>query len=364
MTASLSSMSDHQATEQRTQTWALVIATYKRADMLVKCLRLAAEQTRPPSEIVVVDASPDWQATRQRVMDELGPQYSSIRWIYEPARIASAAAQRNQGVDLATADVVFIFDDDSLMYPDCAEQIMRVYEADRDGQIGGVQAAEVDRPPDASTTADEGEPAIVLPKRRGNRLQRWVRGLLSADRIFVPYDDDYPDRPLPPQVCQLHTGRTRTMPGMTMTLRRDVAATHRFEEILADRGPEDSDITYRISRQYALAMGFAARVHHVGSPAGRFSSFSRKALGALGPIVLHRIYSTDLNRSRRRSRRMLMRRLFIELIKDLRQGQLSLPGMRGIWFALRHLNRVLAMSEAELRQWYPQLQRRVLGRDE
>jgi glycosyltransferase involved in cell wall biosynthesis len=44
-------------------TWALVIATYKREHILLRCLRLAAVQTRLPKEIIVVDASPDYEKT-------------------------------------------------------------------------------------------------------------------------------------------------------------------------------------------------------------------------------------------------------------------------------------------------------------
>ena len=44
-------------------TWALVIATYKRENILLRCLQLAAIQTRLPKEIIVVDASPDYEKT-------------------------------------------------------------------------------------------------------------------------------------------------------------------------------------------------------------------------------------------------------------------------------------------------------------
>jgi hypothetical protein len=38
--------------------WALVVATYMREDVLLRCLRLGAAQTQPPIEIIVVDSSP------------------------------------------------------------------------------------------------------------------------------------------------------------------------------------------------------------------------------------------------------------------------------------------------------------------
>ena len=44
---------------QNRLTWALVIATYQRAHILPRCLRLAVQQTRLPTEIIVVDFEPE-----------------------------------------------------------------------------------------------------------------------------------------------------------------------------------------------------------------------------------------------------------------------------------------------------------------
>ena len=71
--------------------WALVIATFKRAHILPRCLKFAALQTAPPSEIIVVDASPDWAATRAAVMSDLASQHEGIRWIYVEAERPSSA---------------------------------------------------------------------------------------------------------------------------------------------------------------------------------------------------------------------------------------------------------------------------------
>ena len=47
-----------------TLSWGLAIATYNRADVLVRCVKLALQQTRPPIEVVICDSSPDWETTR------------------------------------------------------------------------------------------------------------------------------------------------------------------------------------------------------------------------------------------------------------------------------------------------------------
>lgn len=341
-------------------TWALVIATYKRSEILPRTLKLAVEQTRPPSEIIVVDASPDWHETRDWVMRGLAPASPGIEWRYVQARRASASAQRNQGIELATADVLFFFDDDSLMYPDCAERIMAVYEADEPNHsVAGVASMLAAAPPD---DGDEGEAARPISATKSSTgLRRVVRRVLRADDIFVPYDEHYPVHELPLAVKQLRVGTRNAMAGMTMTMRRPIAEREPFEEILLDRGPEDSDMSYRASRHGALLTALDARVYHVGSPTGRFTPVSRAALGAIGPLVLHRIYSTNLRLSIKRSRRLLWRSFLISLCRDLSQREWRMPNTRGICMALWHMKSIFARDEQQLRAWYPAFQRRLLG---
>ncbi|MEM1355042.1 MAG: glycosyltransferase family 2 protein [Planctomycetota bacterium] len=352
---------------QACHTWALGIATYNRRDVLMQCLKLAADQTRPPAEIVVVDASKDWQATRDLVMAQLAPRYPDIRWQYEPATRPSAAVQRNQAAALCTADVVFLFDDDSFMYPDAAHELMKLYDADVDQVVAGVAAALASRPP--AQAADEKavqeiEAARVAPTvKHYSRIARLVRRVLNADHMFVPYDADFPSHPVPASLAGRHVGRRRLMAGMTMTARRAWVVQERFSELLADRGPEDSDLSYRLSRRGAVLTALDARVFHVGSPSGRFSSFSREALGYLGPIVLHRLYSTDLKRSRREQRSMLRRRMLVGLIKDIQGKEYGLPRFKGIRFALKHMDRVLKMTPEEIEAWYPAFQQDVMAGD-
>jgi len=342
-------------------TWALGIATYNRADVLMDCLELAANQTRPPAEIIVVDASPDWQATHDRVMEGLAPRYPGIQWHFEKARIASAAAQRNQCLDRSGSDVVFLFDDDSLMFRDCAEHLMRMYELDTNMQVVGAAASLAQLPPPQSVMADDVEeveaqraaPTVARRRHWQERLRQWF----GVNELFVPYEPGTKAKKLPESLQGRGYGSRDLMAGMTMTVRRSYAIKERFDEVICDRGPEDSDISLRLLRHGPIATVFEARVFHVGSPAGRFSRFSREATDRMGPVVLHRINSNDLKHSRRANRRMLWRRLFIGVAKDLRQKQASLPCARAAWVALSYLGRIYAMSPQQLREWYPRMQK-------
>lgn len=156
--------------------WGLVIATYQREKILSQCLQLAVEQTQKPSEIIVIDASDDWQSTRSQVMGKIASNYPDIRWIYQAASQRGLTLQRNQGLGLATADITFLFDDDSLMYPTCAEEIMRVYEADTEGVVKGVQSILAPMP--LEITVDD------VPKAVGSHRDQWIPGIAAFQRFI------------------------------------------------------------------------------------------------------------------------------------------------------------------------------------
>jgi glycosyltransferase involved in cell wall biosynthesis len=210
-------------------TWALVVATYMREDVLPRCLRLGAAQSRPPLEIIVVDSSPGWESTRERVLREIAPLWPGIRWHYVEAVRRSLTSQRNQGVRAASADVVFLFDDDSLMYPDCAAEIMRVYDADIGRSVVGVNATNVAVPPDASLGCQVKAPTEFTTAKNYGHVAGWVRRRLHADDIFIPYDRSVPAHPLPTAVAALPVDRWLMGAGWGMTFRREIALAEPFE---------------------------------------------------------------------------------------------------------------------------------------
>ncbi|NJO18209.1 MAG: glycosyltransferase family 2 protein [Thioploca sp.] len=142
--------------------YGLVIATYKREALLPGCLRCALQQTVVPKEIIIVDASPYWETTRNQIMQELAIKYPAIDWKYVQAKRASLPAQRNQGIDLATTDILFLIDDDSFMYPNCAEEIMQIYTRDVDKKVLGIMAFLAPTPPPSAS--EQVEVSIKSPK--------------------------------------------------------------------------------------------------------------------------------------------------------------------------------------------------------
>lgn len=349
---------------QQTLTWALVVATYQREKILLQSLKLAVEQTRKPSEVIVVDASENWESTRDKVLKEIAPAAPDIRWVYVPALQRSTTLQRNQGLDLSTADVLFFLDDDSLMYPDCAEAIMKIYEADTTQQVMGVQAAIVDSMPSEIALEDSSKPVgwkqnKWSPNITGILYFAWKHILLMNNELLcIPYHGDFPRHNLPESLTPLNVHRMKIFHGCRMTFRRDAIARERFEPLLLYYAlNEDMDVSYRISRRGMLLESGDAKLHHFQSSSGRLSRYVVATLSSLNQAVCLQRYSNNRKRDQFRFYVLTSRRIVAELFKDGLSRRWTFPQLRGMLTALRYAPIIFSLSHEELAEWYPQFQK-------
>ena len=358
-------------TANKSLSWGLVVATYKREKVLPLCLKLAVEQTRKPKEIIVIDASPYWEHTRDTVMAEIASKNSDIRWVYNAAEKPSLTLQRNQGLKLATTDIVFLLDDDSLMYPTCAEEIMRVYEADTKGEIKGVQTNAVDTPPSDAEISDskkqtggEGESGGKL---QSSNAFRWVWKhlfLMDTGMLFIPYDGEFPKYEIPASVRNLNVQTAQLFQGYRMTYRREAILQEPFEPLLRYYAAgEDMDASHRVSRHGPLCVALDANLHHFQSASGRLPRFKVSALSALNQALFLRKYSSDLQRIKQSYYRLMARRIVAEVLKDALSRRWSLPQARGLLVALKHSPKLFALPDEELAEWYPYFQQEFLVSD-
>jgi len=344
--------------------WALVVATYQREKILPQCLQLAIEQTRQPSEIIVVDASEDWERTRDKVMAEIAAKTPHIRWDYVPAKERGLPLQRNQGIDLATADIVFLIDDDSLMFPDCAEQIMKIYEADPEGKVKGIQASLADALPSAVVIDDTTKPAgwkwgQTLPFITGLQQFVWKHIFLMNNEITcIPYVGDFPRYEVPQTLLDLEAYPARIFHGCRMTFRRETIAAERFEPLLLYYAlNEDMDASYRVSLRGMLLEAARAKLCHFQSNSGRLSRYIVTTLASTNQAVFIQRYSNDRKRDRARFYVLTTRRVIAEFFKDGLSRRWTFPQVRGVLTAFRYAPVIFKLSDEELATWYPQFQK-------
>lgn len=344
--------------------WGLVIATHNRSDVLHECLQLTMRQSRVPSEVIIVDSGSDFDRN-ELFLKEMRTQAPDLRVIHERAKRPSSSVQRAQGTELALADVLFLIDDDTLMYPDCAETVMAIYEGDPEERIAGVGLEPVETPP----TEAKAETQLIgrIEKARpqiGGKIKSYIWRqlfLMSTDEIFLPYDGHYHRLGIP-AALQDATFELPLLSGFQMTIRRRVAQEIGFEPIFESYSAfEDLDLSYRASRRGALCLALGARAHHLEAPSGRLKRFQSTLLGATNQAYLVLKHVPDHALAKRRYRRHLWRRLVAEFLKELLSRRWSLPQFRGLLAARRVTGAMFAWDRETLERMYPAVQKDILA---
>lgn len=311
----------------RRQDYAIVVATCDRHDILPICVGHVLEQHRPPSQLIIVDATDSWRTMKAQLEDVMRQKAPGVSFEYVEADQRSTTAQRNQGLRLVNADVVFFLDDDSFMYPACASEVMTVYEQDTEGQVAGCQASLAEAPP--------GSPASLPAQKvmgghggvRMGRVLQWVNRyvlMMAGDQMFIPYWGRQPKRPLPPNIPGI--SQVALFHGCRMTFRRSSLGTAPFDKDLGSYAAgEDLDASYHISRTGLLVQAHAAQLYHHTAASGRLSRGHAAELSAMNMAFLLRKHAGARPIALLRLYVWLLRRMLAELIKDSFSGRFSLP---------------------------------------
>lgn len=352
-----------------TLTWSLCISTLNRVEILSACVRLALRQQRPPGEVVIVDASEDWTANRDRIAAEIAAEAGADAppLTYVRAEARSLTRQRNQGIALCRSDVLFLIDDDSMMYPDCAAEAMAVYEADPELRIACVGLSPVPVPPgrDAANVARKDGKTDAGARLERNPVFRFIRRHLlmqAADLHFIAYDGPLrDDRPLPGGLAPDQAAPTLLIPGYLITARRSVAAAERFDPgLLAYCPGEDLDATYRFARHGRNVTARRARVYHHEAASGRIRRYRAIRLALMNQAYLLRKHSRRLPRHVALYGWRMVRRIPAEALKDALTRRWSFPQLRGALAAAAEAPIIFMHDRADLDRWYETRQRRVL----
>jgi GT2 family glycosyltransferase len=338
----------------RALTWSLVVATLNREDCLLRSLLANSQQRRPPRQIIIVDASDNWERSRDRVFAEVAARTPQIEWIYVHSDEKSSTRQRNQGLARCDGDVVFFLDDDSFMYRDCSEEIMRVYEADDQSKIGGVSAALADAPEGTAP------PCGATNGGLSSFVRQAVQSMWHQEKLFIPYDgtfhlrkvDDVDARlpePLIP-VCLLQ--------GCRMTFRTPLVRVEGgFADFLVRTAyAEDADLSYRISRKRALVLAPRAKLYHEQTPVQRPNRSRNTSLILLNAIALYRLSGAGSRGGSREIYGFLAKRALLELLRDCARPSRGMAHTRGVLRAIRYTPTVLSLERDRLRREYINVQ--------
>jgi GT2 family glycosyltransferase len=353
-------------------TWSHCIATLNRIDILEQAVRFSLTQTRPPIEIIIVDASDDFVSHRARIETLVetyeGPQ---PRLVYLRAPERSLTRQRNLAIAQATGDILFLFDDDTLMFPDCAEQILRTFAADARAEIAAAMALNTPALPGRATIGDDGRKVIGAPKAVRTKIRElpviaWFWDhlfMMSAPSHFIAYDTPRRmPRPDMVQVGPLHLLQVPLLSGFAMAVRAGVARKERFDDSLLSYAPaEDLDASYRFSRHGMNVLIETAQVHHYEAAAGRIKRKQAITLGLMNIASFVARNSARLARDVPSYYLRYARRLLAEFLKDGLSRRFTFPQFRGALAAFLPTVAIFRQGRDGFDDWYIGQQRRVLG---
>ena len=237
----------------------VLIPTLRRPEQLGETLESVLAADPPPHEIVVIDG--DSERSAEPVLDavraEDGPQLVYIAG--EP----SVTKQRNLGIDRASGDIVIFLDDDVAVGADLFAVLERAFA---DETVVGATG-----------------PVVEPPAHRFGGAQSGFRRILFAG---VP-EGSFTDFGYPRYVVDKTVERdVEFMPGCLMSVRRNVAATIRFDETMTGYAlAEDEDFSYRASRAGRIRFLPEAPIEHKKTG---FSSANARELGE--KVVVNRAY--------------------------------------------------------------------------
>lgn len=266
-----------------------VIVTRNRPDALALSLPLHLTQSALPERILVIDSSDDPSAN-QALVGRLARD-TAVPLAHQTAP-AGISLQRNIGLDQVSSDVVFMPDDDSLLHEGAVEAMLRVYDADSAGQVGGVCAVESRTPPPGTI-----EPAAAARPYSKSRMDRLKLALAprinrfedrhAPDPMKVAARRLYADLPAPAWMGAQRAVRVEWMTGFRMSFRTALLKQVRFNELLGRYSLyEDVDAGLRaIARGYSLLAAEDAAIYHHRSPENRSNG---RVMGAI--LILNRAY--------------------------------------------------------------------------
>jgi glycosyltransferase involved in cell wall biosynthesis len=239
----------------------VVVATKNREEQLrsVSLPSLARQQDASWFEVIVWDASDNDKS--QILVTEFAAQNPRLTIRYFKAPRVGLARQRNDAVKEAQGDVVFFIDDDSEISPDGIRSLARLF-ADDPQIAGGCLPLDYNFP--AGTT-----PAFL--RVQGSGPAAWfVKGYYQLFEPAKKASGYYP--PVPPTRSSINY-----LFGCDMAYRREIFATHRFEERLQRFSNYvicDDLIFSRVLMQEGRRVGVAREgyVIHRAAPGGRFQS--------------------------------------------------------------------------------------------
>ena len=230
----------------------IIIPTYNRPKELTDCIQSIVEQTIKPDEIIVVDDGNLQELPLKNKCELLG-----IRYIYHKKKTRGLTGSRNVGIRLASGDILFFLDDDTVLFSNYIEEIVRTYFFSSGAEVMGVG----------------GVIANTKPLSLAHRLRRLSDFLFLAsspkEGKILPsgFSADYGTTGFPIKKIT----DVDFLSGGVSSFKKEVFESFSFSEKYKGYGMgEDKDFSFRVARKFRLVVNPRAKLYHYESPKMRF----------------------------------------------------------------------------------------------
>ncbi len=320
------------------------------------------KQDRLPGQLIIVDASDDHaeiKTTVERIVAQARcrPELQVIR------SEAGSAHQRNVGLAAVACPVVFFPDDDALWFPHVAERVMRIYEQDDAGIVGGVGPVESSLPPPGVFQAGSVSNGMELR----DKLQLSVGRVLDSfeyrffpDPLFIEGAARYEGKRLTAWIGDSESKPANVFAGFRMSFRTALIRRTGFDSTLGRYALfEDYDACLGILKDRVLVDALTARVFHYRMPEKRVNGVEWGVIQVLNRAYVVCKHSPPGSAARRR----LLAFSCYKLARYLAQAQTPYGRQRvkGVVKALLLIRECCAASPGKLQERYLDLRARCLS---
>lgn len=218
----------------------IIIPTKDRQKDIVCCLNSILEQTILPDEVVIVDQSTDQEI--EQIIN--GLNYSKklrINYIRSSPGLTKA---RNIGVKQSNGEIIIFLDDDIILEKDFVKYILKVFDTDKAGKVGGVSGRVINE------DATKKYSLLSICSRFTLNSYPGDGGFRTSGRQTIICWSDKP-------------AQVQFLAGCVSAYRRKVFEEFQFDENLKGYCyGEDADFSYRVSRVYECRYEPKARAFH------------------------------------------------------------------------------------------------------
>lgn len=253
----------------------LVICTYKRAQPLLKLLKSIENQVLYPSEIVIVDGSPD-DETKIMLEENL---FSKLAYYKVSVEDRGLTKQRNFGIEKASneSEIICFLDDDTVLETDYFQELIATYSQYPEAlAVGGYITNEIKW----TFVGEDYKPTVNEFYFDGWKRSDGSRFIL---RKKLGLDSDAP----PGFSTSFSHGRSvgflppsgkiyevEQVMGGVSSFRKKVFDSHRFSTYFEGYGLyEDADFSIRVAKTGKLYLNTNAKLEHHHDFSGRPNSY-------------------------------------------------------------------------------------------